>query len=407
MSGSELGHDARLGDGDAGVHEPRAGGRRARPSAQVPTSSASAPRSTPCSSATLRSQQGAGRTPRERLQGDFRTPRSLNKSIPALEAICLKAMARYSGDRYPTAAALATDIERWLADEPVLAYPEPWTSRLARWARRHRTAVAARSPPAHRLFGPRDQHLPDRSREGQDRAELPAGPIRRREDAHRGRRGRPGRRPPDGAGPPRVAGEGPGLLSRVPRRARSHSSIRLENGRALGRLGDIDEMLGLYVQAESSYRDALKLLSASTSDVEIRRALARARNNLGILLKKSNRFAESEAFLREALVKRRALAKLDPKNDEDTRAVSSTLYQLGTVLARAQGSLEGRRSLLSRGHQGPGSPRRQADEHRRGSPTACPIPQQSGHPPSGSDLNAAQTTFLRAAESRLVWRRNR
>ena len=67
-------------------------------------------------------------------------------------------------------------------------------------------------------------------------------------------------------------------------------------------LGDIDEMLGLYVQAESSYRDALRLLSAPTTDPETRRALARARNNLGVLLKKSNRFAESETFLREALL---------------------------------------------------------------------------------------------------------
>ena len=36
----------------------------------------------------------------------------------ALEAICLKAMARKPEDRYATALDLAADVRRWLADEP-------------------------------------------------------------------------------------------------------------------------------------------------------------------------------------------------------------------------------------------------------------------------------------------------
>ena len=34
------------------------------------------------------------------------------------------------------------DVERWLADEPVTAYREPFPTRALRWARRHKTAVA-------------------------------------------------------------------------------------------------------------------------------------------------------------------------------------------------------------------------------------------------------------------------
>ena len=45
-------------------------------------------------------------------------------------------------DRYPHAKALADDVERWLADEPVSADREPWTDRLRRWGRRNRTFVA-------------------------------------------------------------------------------------------------------------------------------------------------------------------------------------------------------------------------------------------------------------------------
>ncbi|MGZ3382263.1 MAG: serine/threonine-protein kinase, partial [Isosphaeraceae bacterium] len=79
----------------------------------------------------------------ERVQcGDYEPPRRLNRSIPrALEAVCLKAMALRPDDRYPSAGTLAHDIERWLADEPVSAFREPWPARLARWARRHRPLI--------------------------------------------------------------------------------------------------------------------------------------------------------------------------------------------------------------------------------------------------------------------------
>jgi tetratricopeptide (TPR) repeat protein len=72
-------------------------------------------------------------------RGDVPSPRSLRRSIPKpLEAICLKAMAVRSEDRYASAIEIASDVERWLADEAVLAYREPLSARVARWARRNR-----------------------------------------------------------------------------------------------------------------------------------------------------------------------------------------------------------------------------------------------------------------------------
>ena len=52
---------------------------------------------------------------------------------------------KLGGDRYGTCRALAEDIEfsRWMADEPVSAWREPFSRRARRWARRNRTAVAA------------------------------------------------------------------------------------------------------------------------------------------------------------------------------------------------------------------------------------------------------------------------
>jgi serine/threonine-protein kinase len=60
----------------------------------------------------------------------------------ALEAVCLKALAKKPADRYPTAGELASEIERWLADEPVTAWREPAHLRAGRWVRRHQTLVA-------------------------------------------------------------------------------------------------------------------------------------------------------------------------------------------------------------------------------------------------------------------------
>jgi tetratricopeptide (TPR) repeat protein/tRNA A-37 threonylcarbamoyl transferase component Bud32 len=75
-------------------------------------------------------------------QGEFPPPHKLQPYVPrALEAVCLKAMAPQPRDRYPSARALADDIEHWLADEPVSAYAEPWAVQARRWLRRHRALV--------------------------------------------------------------------------------------------------------------------------------------------------------------------------------------------------------------------------------------------------------------------------
>jgi serine/threonine-protein kinase len=76
-------------------------------------------------------------------RGEFLPPQQVKpETPPALAAICSQAMSVRPQNRYPNVLALAADVEHWLADEPVAAYPEPWTARASRWARRHRSAVA-------------------------------------------------------------------------------------------------------------------------------------------------------------------------------------------------------------------------------------------------------------------------
>jgi serine/threonine-protein kinase len=71
-------------------------------------------------------------------------PRRMGHGVDAdLENIVQKALKKRPGDRYPTVAALADDLRRYLAGEPVLAQPDSAWYRLGKFARRNRLAVGA------------------------------------------------------------------------------------------------------------------------------------------------------------------------------------------------------------------------------------------------------------------------
>jgi serine/threonine protein kinase len=80
---------------------------------------------------------------RDVQRGRFDAPRAVRPRVPkALDAICRKAMATETAARYASALALADDVERWLADEPVTAFREPSSAKVQRWVKRHQPFVA-------------------------------------------------------------------------------------------------------------------------------------------------------------------------------------------------------------------------------------------------------------------------
>jgi tRNA A-37 threonylcarbamoyl transferase component Bud32 len=71
-------------------------------------------------------------------------PRVLDPRVDVrLEAVCLTCLSKDPGQRYRSAEALAEDLERWLAGEPPLAWPQPWRLRAWRAVRRHLAVSAA------------------------------------------------------------------------------------------------------------------------------------------------------------------------------------------------------------------------------------------------------------------------
>jgi WD40 repeat protein/serine/threonine protein kinase len=71
-------------------------------------------------------------------------PRSRDGRIPRdLETIVLKAIDKEPARRYATAEAMAEDLRRFLADEPIQARRTTTTERLTRWGRRNKALAAS------------------------------------------------------------------------------------------------------------------------------------------------------------------------------------------------------------------------------------------------------------------------
>jgi TolB-like protein len=76
------------------------------------------------------------------LDTEPRPPRLLNPKIDRdLSTICLKCLEKDPKRRYPSALALAEDLERWLKHEPILARHTGIVARGKKWVRRNPTSA--------------------------------------------------------------------------------------------------------------------------------------------------------------------------------------------------------------------------------------------------------------------------
>ncbi len=76
------------------------------------------------------------------LETDPRNPRTRNGKLDTdIATICLKCLEKDPAKRYPTAKALADDLERWLRHEPIQARRTGVFNRARKWVRRNPTVT--------------------------------------------------------------------------------------------------------------------------------------------------------------------------------------------------------------------------------------------------------------------------
>jgi len=265
-------------------------------------------------------------------------PRELVPQIgPALQAVCLKAMSKDPTGRYATATELAQDVQRYVADEPVNAYREPWTGKLLRWARRHKVAVST----AAGLLATASVALAVSTfLIARERNEAEAQGKQARAAVHM---------------LTEVADIGfdeqldplqkkflekaLAYYEKFTSRAAGDSAVKLEHGRACQQMGDIERKLGRLADSEKSYHRALDLLeplaAGSGAGHDVKQSLARTRTLLGDLLVRRGGDTDGATDLyRLALAAQRALA--DPQ--KDPAATPEDRLRLGQSL-RSQADL--------------------------------------------------------------------
>jgi eukaryotic-like serine/threonine-protein kinase len=295
-------------------------------------------------------------------QGDFPPPRQVNKLVPPpLEAICLKAMALEPRDRYASAEALAEDIERYLADEPVSAWREPARVRARRWLRRHKAvasgAVAtvavtlAALATGLAIVGGLNAQLAKANndlRSARD-AETTAHERTRSalntmtDDVIEGLLGRQAQH--------QLSDEERAFLRKVQAfyeslAASQGDTAQAQHDRAIGhmRVGAIRARLGEQREAEAAFRAALdltkNLAAQSPGSAEYREDVARVQSNLGVLLVETGRPREAEAMLRDALAIEGQLVQEFPERRDYRLGQAQNSTSLANLLRDAGQSRE-------------------------------------------------------------------
>ncbi|HEV3021950.1 MAG TPA: BTAD domain-containing putative transcriptional regulator, partial [Pirellulales bacterium] len=287
-------------------------------------------------------------------RGDFVQPRQANRAVPApLEAVVLRAMALDPSERYPTARALAEDLERWLADEPVSVHRDTWSERTTRWGRRHRRGMpaAAAALVVVTIVSTVAAVLVRSTKRDLERehakvkvalaAETEAKNEARQaidnyvnlvteEQVLRDEHVQPLRK--------RLLQDALRYYQELVDKHGREAQLRQELANAILRVGQINNETGSKEEAIKAFREALEMFQGlaaehAGSDAH-QRELALAHRNLGLLEHELSRHDAAAANLQAALDIHKRLAAEHPDDERCRRELAQALFSLGLVLPR-------------------------------------------------------------------------
>jgi tetratricopeptide (TPR) repeat protein len=301
-------------------------------------------------------------------------PARLHPKVPRdAETVCLKCLEKDPRKRYASALALADDLRRLLAGEPIRARPVSPPERALKWARRKPAAAALAAVSALALLGAVAGSIAFAARERQ-RADREAG-LKEEADGQRQRAERnfqKARQAVDEmltrvgaerlANEPRLETVRRDLLGRALAfyedflcQRGDDPGLRGEAGRAYQRVGDIQEMLGQHRPAEQAYREALDLFTDLAGQFpgrpEYQRDLGGAHNSLAVVLQAAGRPDEAAAEFRRALAVQEGLAGDYPEVPEYRRDLAGLLHNRANLLqaqGRAAEAEQTRREAIAR-----------------------------------------------------------
>jgi serine/threonine-protein kinase len=295
-------------------------------------------------------------------------PSRLQPKLPRdLETVCLTCLQKEPRKRYPSAGALAADLRRFLANEPINARPTSLWERTWKWARR-RPAIAAlvgvSAVAAGALFAVilianvRLQAERDYAREQERTAMLQrdkAAAARAEAEKQFQRAEANFRRAraavdqvtevaeKELAGVPQMDPVRRRLLEQALRLYKEFAqqkgndpAVRQEVARAYQRVGEIQGSLGLFAAADQALRRSIRLLERLTaefpSQLDYREDLAAALHTRATALRLVMRLPESEALFRRAIKVKMQLVAAYPNNPGFRHNLAGAYNNLGIVL---------------------------------------------------------------------------
>jgi tetratricopeptide (TPR) repeat protein len=245
---------------------------------------------------------------RQILEEEPRPPRRWNDRIPRdLETVCLKCLEKEPSRRYPDAAALAADLRRFLAGEPVQARTVGPLGRGWRWCRRKPLVAALLAAlvvaVASGFAGITAQWR--RAERGWSRAEANA----------------------------KLAREGRAEAEKNFRLARQTVDdylMTVSNHAMLRR--DLPGLKGFRAELLTKARDYYRgFLRAHGADPGLRADAANAYYNLGVVSRDSGSASEAEQAYRSALTIAEEIARDNPSDLGARRRVCRNLINLGNI----------------------------------------------------------------------------